>query len=142
MARRRSPTVTPPRVIMPNALEPRIITQTRVRRVTLKRPIIVKRPVVQTTLQQVEDRRRWHPLRKLAPAGTLSRRDQRRLVEKSRPNPFNDPFPSFRIGFEVPKKVAVCVRRKTRREVIHALGKTGSGAKARRRKSEFTNVRC
>lgn len=140
MARRKSPNPPSPRLVMPNAVHSPVVRKTTKPSI---RTVIVKRPVrIQTPLQQVEDRRRWHPERKLAPAGTFSRRDQRRIVEKSRSNPYNDPFPSWRIGFEVPKKVAVCVRRKTRREVIHALGKTGAGARARRRKNQFTDVRC
>lgn len=91
-------------------------------------------------LQTIEDRRTWHP-GVLRPAATFSRRDQRRLVERSR-NSF-ETFPSLHLGFAQPKKVAICVRRKTRREVIHALRKAGAGAAQKRRKrNEYSDVRC
>lgn len=91
-------------------------------------------------LQTIEDRRTWYPTR-VRPAATLSRLDQRRIVERSR-NSFES-FPSLHLGFEVPRKVAVCVRRKTRREVILALKKAGAGAAQKRRKrNEYSDVRC
>lgn len=102
----------------------------------------VLRPAVRqrTFLQEVEDRRVWHPLRERAPAGVFSRREERRLVERDRRS--SDPFPSLRLGFAVPEKVAVCVRRKTRREVIHALNKAGGGVSRKRRRNEYSDIRC
>lgn len=44
--------------------------------------------------------------------------------------------------FGSPGQVMVCVRRKSRREVLFALRRTGKGGRARRRRSEFSNVRC
>lgn len=146
MARRKSPLPPSPRVIQPNPYSPspnyspnRTTHQVR----TVVRVKRVLPPPRTTPLQEIEDRRRWHPAKYLAPAQTLSRRDQRRLVERSRPTGWAEAFPSLRLGFAVPKKVAVCVRRKSRREVIHALKLTGKGGAARRRrKSTFTDIRC
>lgn len=47
------------------------------------------------------------------------------------------------IGFGDPSTVAVCVRRKQRREVLHAYRRTrkGSGA-GRRRRNEYSNTKC
>lgn len=113
--------------------------------------IDVVRP--RTSLMQVEDRRRYHPLGSMAPAATLSRRDQRRLVEKTqhvgrevRRASF-DPFaswvmPAAKLGFAVPKKVAVCVRRKQRREAMFATGKSGGGNSSRRRRNQFSEIIC
>lgn len=95
-------------------------------------------------LRVIEDRRTFHPLRELRPALTFSRRDQRRIVEKAKavPAPYRDPFPSLKLGFAVPKKVALCVRRKQRREAIFAFNKQGKGAKAPRRFNEKSRQHC
>lgn len=107
-----------------------------------------RRPV----LSVIEDRRTFHPLREARPVATLSRRDQRRLVErpinrpvrdKDRPLSYVDPFPALRLGFAVPEKVVRCVRRKQRREVLFAVRKTGAGSRARyRRRDEWSDVSC
>lgn len=45
--------------------------------------------------------------------------------------------------FAAPQSVVMCVRRKQRREVIHALNLTGKGAKARsRRRTSWSDVKC
>lgn len=47
------------------------------------------------------------------------------------------------IGFEHPKRVLICLRRKARREVLHALKKTGRGhGGGRKRRNAYSNVRC
>lgn len=92
-----------------------------------------------------EDRRLWSPYRSLLPAGTLGSRSARRLVEVPRAASglLQDPFPSLRLGFAVPKRVVLCVRRKTRREVIHARGFVRKGASSRvRRRNQFSEVTC
>jgi len=51
----------------------------------------------------------------------------------------------YRIGFTLPWQVIICVRRKRRREVLHALRFTGKGATRlmRKRKNKFySEVRC
>lgn len=53
-------------------------------------------------------------------------------------------FVSYTGRFREPKKVLVCVRRRARREVLHALGyagRRGSGGRPRRRNSE-TYIKC
>lgn len=105
------------------------------------------RPVVVRPLQLVEDRRRYHPLGFRAPAATFSRLDQRRLVERlvSPPRAVSASswtMPAARIGFAVPRKVAVCVRRKMRRQVLFAVGGTGKGSRARRKYNQFSTVVC
>lgn len=47
-----------------------------------------------------------------------------------------------RVGFVVPRSVAVCVRRKERREVLHALGKVRKRGGGSRRKNLFSHVKC
>lgn len=49
------------------------------------------------------------------------------------------------VGFTLPWQVIVCVRRKQRREVMHALkvaGKGGVGRGKKQRRTEFSEVRC
>lgn len=46
------------------------------------------------------------------------------------------------IGFTAPKSMLVCVRRQQRREVMHALNKSGRGGQKRPRFNEFSKVRC
>lgn len=91
----------------------------------------------------VDDRRFFDPAGPLRPAYSFGR-DARRIIAKSSPvgSLRNDTNLSARVGFAVPKRVAVCVRRQQRKEVIHALGKQGAGARARRRRSVWSNVDC
>lgn len=44
--------------------------------------------------------------------------------------------------FEAPKKVLVCVRRKQRREVLHALKRTRKGAGSAKRRNQWSDVKC
>lgn len=49
------------------------------------------------------------------------------------------------LQYAIPKRVAVCVRRKERREVLHALrvaGRSGSAFKPRRRTNSETRIKC
>ena len=49
---------------------------------------------------------------------------------------------SHRIGFAIPEKVMRCVRRKQRKEVLHAKGIAGSRVSRRRRRDGWSNVDC
>lgn len=91
---------------------------------------------------QVDDRRFFDPAGPLRPAYSVYRAD-RRIIAKSSAvgSPRNDTL-SARVGFAVPKRVAVCVRRQQRKEVIHALGKQGAGGSTRRRRNSWSNVDC
>lgn len=46
------------------------------------------------------------------------------------------------VGFADAPNVIVCVRRKRRREVLFAKRKTRKGAGSRRRRNQFSNIRC
>lgn len=48
----------------------------------------------------------------------------------------------WRERIAVPQRVALCVRRKERRETLFALGRTGSGARSRKHRNIFSDVRC
>lgn len=108
MARRRrqSPNSTPP-----SRLEP-----VRVR---------VRSPIVIGT-----DRRAFHPAGAKAPAFSFRRADRRIVIKQSSPKApkRNDTYLDFRVGFAAPKRVAICVRRQKRKEVLHALKRVGKGS--------------
>lgn len=82
------------------------------------------------------DRRTYHPAGSFLRPVSAKRAHSRLVIPPSADL-------SHRIGFAVPNKVAVCVRRQQRKEVIHALGLTGRGAGARvRRRGPWSDVEC
>lgn len=99
-----------------------------------------------TFLRELEDRRTFSP--EIARPARGVRRDATRLMVS--PN-VNKPvkateMPTVPTGvqFADPRRVAICMRRKTRREVIFARG-SGGGRKRKHRRakwSEFSTVRC
>lgn len=96
------------------------------------RPIVSHRP-----LQLLEDRRLWHPERAFRPALSFGRKS--RLVVA----PTKSRIMSHRIAFDVPKRVAICVRRKSRKEVLFAKNKAGrGGARRSPRRNYWSSVNC
>lgn len=113
-------------------------------------------------LREFEDRRTWHPLRATRPARsfftsgtrlvdvndeTFRKHETSRLVR----NTFGALWThhdtntgNWAIGFARPGNVITCVKRKIRREVLHALHLTGagSGGKASDRWTERSEIRC
>ena len=92
----------------------------------------------QRVVAALEDRRRFHPLGPYRPA-QASVRSARRLVV-SQPTHTRTKLPSG-IRFADPHKVSLCVKRKTRREVIMAKGR-GGGAHRRPRRNQWSEVKC
>lgn len=105
-------------------------------------PVTPSLDLYRALVRAVDDRRFYDPAGPLRPAYSLGR-DARRLIAKSSPvgRTRNDTL-SARVGFAVPDRVAVCVRRQQRKEVIHALGKSGSGGSRRRRRNAWSNIDC
>lgn len=133
MAKRKSS--RPPRVTPVHTL-PKVRAVVRSHRFTSPlpfRPLAPKRPA---PLVAFEDRRQWHPERWGRPVLGLKRAATRVVVA-----PRSGPTLTSRIAFADPRKVFVCLRRKIRREVIHALGKGGGGNKAPKRKPT-SNIEC
>lgn len=111
------------------------------------------------TLLDIEDRRRWDPEGEYRPARSLlgpasvievtggvgagGRVARSRSAPRGRPyrSPFYD-FPPGRMQFDVPRRVAVCVRRKQRREVLFAKRRTGKGSRAPRTRDYWSDVSC
>lgn len=51
----------------------------------------------------------------------------------------------YRVGFALPWQVIICVRRKRRKQVLHALriaGRRGIGRGKKQRRNEYSEVRC
>lgn len=113
-------------------------------------------------LRQIEDRRTFHPLGPYRPARSFT--TSRHLLTVPRftnrnlgpPRPYvnvNQPIRDIQrrsrstalphqIGFERPDSVLVCVRRRQRREVLHALKKTGRAGQKRPRFTEYSTITC
>lgn len=118
--------------------------------------LTVRRPV----FEPVSDRRVFHPSRVFRPAVLVDGRPVRRYVVAAprlvRPAAVGRgarAHPSWRAPrlFELPHKVSfpdpvrtlVCVRRGTRREVLHALKYVGRGSGGgRKRRNELSEVTC
>lgn len=88
-------------------------------------------------LREIEDRRTWHPLSGRRPAaGLISPRHRLREVAVSKTARI-----PWAVGFQDAVQVAVCIRRKERKEVLHAIGKVGGGHK-RPRYSWYSEIVC
>ena len=97
-----------------------------------------------------EDGRHWHPGRSVDRAPKLIDGRPARILEK----PFSRLNANTKrrsrsaarllgaMSFQYPEVTAVCVRRKQRREVIHALGKAGRGRRRPPRRNQYSTVRC
>lgn len=102
------------------------------------------------SLSLIEDRRVFHPDGLARPARSLYRRRPRlrviqpRLERRSKnvtSRLARSSTPSF-FAFADAPRVAVCVRRKVRQEVLHALKKTGSKGQRRPRRSFTSSIVC
>lgn len=107
-------------------------------------PLIVTRlPPVHRA--EVEDRRTHHPLGFFRPARMITGHPSH-LVAKPGPAKFRRASLQVpkAIAFEAPKKTLICVRRKQRKEVLHALKKTGKGGGKRRRprRNWYSAISC
>lgn len=93
-------------------------------------------------LSEVDDGREFDPGRRVSAARSLSG-GAARVVDRSPVVRSFDNKPRLSHGhlqFDAPRDVVVCVRRRRRREVLHAKRRlNGRGA---RRRSEWSNVFC
>lgn len=101
------------------------------------------------------DRRYWNPEDSPTYAPARYRSGAPATVVISRPSPgplrqskaLHAPIYTPRVSlpssvrFEAPKAVPICVRRKQRKEVLHALGKAG-GRVRKPKQSIYSSVRC
>lgn len=109
---------------------------------------------VRWSLVELEDRRTYHPEAYFRPARSRRRSDDAVVVSTitpSRPPTKRDArfgrpslfMPRDKFRFTVPKHVAICIRRKQRRETLFALSKTEKGSRQRRRRrNHYSDVSC
>lgn len=112
-------------------------------------------------LTYFEDRRQWHPEGFYRPAASFSQaRHRLELLDQPQRSPprhtnyqsWRTPYIrsnfskhlAYRIGFQQPDRVLICVRRSIRREVLHALKKTGKGRGAKKppRFNYYSTISC
>lgn len=114
------------------------------------RPLIL-RLADEPLLTEFEDRRRWHPepevLRPavtvpMSRAGLVVAPTPHRQARPRQAKRYQVKFPSPRIAFKTPDAVVICVRRKRRREVLHALGKAGRRGQRKPRRNEWSDISC
>lgn len=109
-------------------------------------PIAMPRMLTPSTTLKIigVDNRDYHPSPKPLRPPAAIRRVHARLLPKNldrfgkaiRADPFS-------IRFGVPRNVAICIRRRIRKEVLHALGKTGGGSShKRKRRTQWSAVGC
>lgn len=110
--------------------------------VRILRPSALPIRLARVQLRDFDDRRRWHPEPFHRPPVAFQR-PAARLVAT---NPPDRPkrFVPASVGFKDPSRVSLCVRRRSRREVLFA---TGSGGRPRRyhnkpRRNELSNYSC
>lgn len=104
--------------------------------------------VVRSPLVEVEDHRLWYPdwdipartLRRSRAGIILARSQRSRSRASSSEGPRSWELPPPILAFSAPKFVAVCVRRKRRREVLLALGRAGRNRRGRR--NQWSSIRC
>lgn len=94
-------------------------------------------PLTQTTLPEVliHDRRLFHPDKPVRETRVISRNSRQQRFALS---------PALRYLWSDPsRKLAVCARRKIRREVLHALKKAGGNSgRAKKRYTAYSKVKC
>ena len=96
-------------------------------------------------LPSIEDRRTFHPEGPNRPARSLSSSRHRLRVPKT-PSRYQyslkKSYVPHEIGFVDPERVLVCVRRRQRRQVMHAMKKAGKRGQRRPRRSYYSSVSC
>lgn len=120
------------KVIRRDAMQPSSLT-VRLSRVPVK--------VARFDRTLVEDRRRYHPLKKFQAARTFSGRAAAGFKVSGRDSRKNHVVPAG-LRFAVPERVLICNRRKERREVIFATGKVGRGRRKQPRRTPFSEISC
>lgn len=95
---------------------------------------------VSKRLTSYEDRRTFSPLPKAIRVPRSF--DRYTQLAISKPSSRHLAYPSHGISFKDPDRVLVCVRRHQRREVLHALHKTGRGGQSKPRWTAWSGVRC
>jgi len=97
------------------------------------------------TLSMYEDRRQFTPDPYTRVAFALPRKAAQLVVKQPTQKPAKAMYPGVLpsgVSFRVPDRVAICVRRGRRKEVLFALNKTGKGARSPKKHNAFSKVSC
>jgi len=116
-------------------------------------PLTVARPIglpklsrlPSVTLSMYEDRRQFTPEPYTRVAFALPRKAAQLVVKQPIQKPTKPMYPGVLptgVSFRVPDRVAICVRRGRRKEVLFALNKTGKGARSPKKRNSFSKVSC
>lgn len=94
-------------------------------------------------LVTVEDRRSFHPHGKNAWPQLISGRDAVIAANAHNTKPMSHPtYSPIHVAFEQPQEVITCVRRNSRKEVLHAKGIAGKKGLRKPRRNPFSSVKC
>lgn len=119
------------------------ITNQRLRFENLIKPLpTISISNISKTLSQIEDRRTWHPSGSFRNARSFNNPYHVLVAPRPRVKLKTHSYPTHQVGFYQPKKVLICVRRQTRKEVLHAFNKTGKGGQRRPRRTYYSSVSC
>lgn len=91
-------------------------------------------------LRLLEDRRQWHPDGARRAAKAFNRWAPRVVVPKWAA--LGGAAVTAKLAFTDPSSVAICVRRKIRREVMFARGHSGRRGQRRPKRNWFSTIRC
>ena len=95
-------------------------------------------PFSRPFIAPITDRRTFHPAPTFRPVRVSGAPGHRLKV----PHPFKRQLP-FGLAFEAPRSIAICQRRRARRQVLHAFRLTGKGARARvRKRDQWSDISC
>lgn len=95
-------------------------------------------------LRLYEDRRTWSPDRPGVRVPRSFSRSTRLTISPDRYSARHlaQSMPPAGISFKTPRRVVMCVRRRIRREVLHALSQAGRGGQRSPRWTEWSHVNC
>lgn len=105
----------------------------------IPQPINLSPPKI--NLKPIEDRRRWHPDGKQVAPQATQRLHRALKIASPAPTAPKYKLPS-RVAFSAPKHVVVCVRRKTRKEVLFAKKLTKRGSGSRKHRNPWSEISC
>lgn len=99
--------------------------------------------IVRQALSDTRDDRSYHPQGRRKPPVTLNlNRARLKVGRKSLTRSLTDALP-YGLSFANPGKVVTCVKRRVRKEVLHALKKTGGGRRRKPpRRNFWSEVSC
>lgn len=105
-----------------------------------KRGYVTEAPRRRDHLRLVEDRRYFHPMGPARPASAFTRSSSRVVVPKW--STVGAAGVTAKLAFNSPSSVLVCVRRKSRREVLFAKGKGGRRGQRRPKRNIWSSIKC